>query len=583
MLRQLTVILSACLVFTACTKKAAEVDNSITFALKINLKGLDPANASDQPTNDVLGNVAESLLQYNYLKRPIQVEPSVAAAMPTVSKDGLTYTFKIREGVLFHDSEAFPGGKGRAVTAQDFIYSWKRLADPKVQSDGWWIFDGKIKGLNEWREKAGKGEANYDTPVAGLEAPDPQTLVIHMEVPYFQMLYVLTMTYTAAVPREAVEKYGAEFLNHPVGTGPFAFKSWIRGNKVVLTKNPNWHGTYPTEGAPGDKEAGLLNDAGKPIPFVDELVFLEIPEDQPRWLNFMKGNLDLAGIPKDSYDGVIANGALKPEYVAKGMNLEIYSNPEIVYTAFNMEDPILGKNVNLRRALCTAYDGKTAMEKFYNNRAVTAHSMIAPTMEGYDPDFKNPCKEFSVEKAKELLKKAGYPDGKGLPVLEFSDSGSSTGRQMAEYLQQQFAQIGVKVNIVSNSWPQFQDRIRNKKAQMWGMAWLADYPDPQNMMQLFYSKNISPGSNGSNFQNKEFDALYEKSLKLPPGAERTALYKKMRDIFVDQLPWFPTVHRQTYLVSQGWLHNIKPADLINNWFKYMRVDVAKKKELKAKL
>ncbi len=579
------IIFCSVLLTLGCTKKSDAPDNSITFPLEAYIKGLDPAKSSDTYTEEVLSNLVEGLFQYSYLKRPLQVEPLLAAAMPTVSKDGMTHTFKIKKGVRFHDSEAFPDGKGREVKAQDFIYSWKRLADPATQSEGWWIFDGKIKGLNEWRDKIGKeASVTYDTPVAGLEAPDDETLIIRLTVPYYQLHYVLTMSYASVIPKEAVDKYGAEFLNHPVGTGPFKFESWIRGNKVILAKNPTWHGgTFPSEGSAEDKASGILADAGKPLPFVDKLIFLEMPEAQPRWLSFMKGTTDLSGIPKDNYDGAVKDRKLRPEVESKGIRLHIYSSAEVVYISFNMVDPVVGKNLYLRQALAMAYDTTTAMEKFYNNRAIMAHSMIAPGMDGYEPEFKNPFKEYNVEKAKELLKKAGYPDGKGLPPIEYSDSGTTTSRQMSEYLSQQFEKIGVKVNIVSNSWPQFQDRIRNKKAQMFGMAWLADYPDPQNMMQLFYGPNISPGPNSSNFQNKEFDALYEKALKLPPGPARSDLYKKMRDIFVAQLPWIPTVHRQGFTLSHGWIENYKKVDSMHGYFKYLRVNVDKKKELKAKL
>ena len=288
MFRQTIVILSVFMSALGCTKSSSVPENSIQYSLNINLKSLDPGQSADEVTNEVIPNIYESLLEYNYLKRPLQLEPSLAAEMPQVSKDGLTHTIKIKPGVHFQDSEVFPEGKGRELTAQDFVYSWKRLADPKTQSDGFWIFDGKIKGLNEWRDKLVKGEANYDTPIEGLETPDAHTLVIKLTRPYFQLHYVLTMTYSAAVPREAVTKYGAEFMNHPVGTGPFAFESWIRGNKVVLKKNPTWSGqAYPNEGEAGDQEKGLLADAGKPMPFVDKLVFFELPEDQPRWLNMM--------------------------------------------------------------------------------------------------------------------------------------------------------------------------------------------------------------------------------------------------------------------------------------------------------
>jgi len=584
MLIRLLVTVSTALILSNCTKRSDVSENSIQYPMKLNLSSLDPAQASNEATNEVGPNINETLLQYHYLKRPLTVEPLLAAAMPTVSKDGLVHTFKIKPGVKFHDSEVFPDGKGRELVAQDFIYGWKRLADPKTKSEGWWIFDGKIKGFNEWREKLIKGEADYDTPIEGLQSPDPQTLVITLAKPYYQLHYVLTMIYSSPVPKEAVDKYGAEFLNHPVGTGPFIFSSWTRGNKVVLKRNPNWHGgTYPTEGEPGDQENGFLADAGKPLPFVDELVFHEVPEDQPRWLNLMRGNYDLAGIPKDNFDAALGSDQqLKPDLHAKGMRLLTFSVQEVVYMGINMDDPVLGKNKNLRLALCYAYDQKTPIERFYNNRAIVAHSPIGPDMDGYDPNYKLPCKEYNLEKAKELMKKAGFPDGKGLPPIEYSFPSSTTGRQFAEYVQQQWEKIGVKMTLAGHSWPQFQDRLRNKKSQIWGIAWGADYPDAENMMQLLYGPNSSPGPNNSNFKHKEFDRLYEEASRLPPGDKRTALYKKMRDIFAEELPWIPTVHRLGFLLRQGWLENVKPNKTLPNPFKYYRVDVKKKADLKAK-
>lgn len=585
MLKYLFVILSLSLTLMSCTKKSEVVENSITFPLRVNLKSLDPATGGDEGSDEVTGSIYEGLMEYSYLKRPLQVQPDLAEGLPSVSKDGLTQTFKIKSGVKFQDSEAFPDGKGREMVAQDFIYSWKRLANPKMQSEGWWIFDGKVKGLNEWREKMSKGSATYDTPVEGLEAPDAHTLVVHLTRPYFQLLYVLSMPYAAVVPHEAVEKYGAEFLNHPVGTGPYRFESWIRGSKAVLTKNPTWHGgTYPSEeGEAGDRAKGLLADAGKALPFVDKLVFLELPEDQPRWLNFMKGTTDITEIPKDNFDGAVEGTKLRQPLLDKGMWLQIYMAPDVVYFGFNMADPILGKNVNLRRALSLAFDTRIEMEKFYNNRVIMAHSPVTPGVDIFDPNFKNPWKEYNVEKAKEYMKKAGFPDGKGLAPLEYNVAGSSTDRQMSEYLTNEWSKIGVKVNIIQNSWPQFQDRLRKKKAQIFGIAWIADYPDSENLFQLLYSKNVSPGSNAANFENKDFDKAYDEAAILPPGPKRAELYRKMRDIFVDQMPWIPTVHRLGYVLSQGWVSNVKRHKTMHTMFKYLRVDMAKKKELKPKL
>ncbi len=586
MTKYLFVILGLSLTFTGCTKKAEVIDNTFTYGMIGNLKTLDPVSMGEESSAEVAnGTIYEGLLQYSYLKRPLQVEPLLADGMPTVSKDGLTYTFKIKKGVLFHDSEAFPGGKGRELVAQDFIYNWKRLADPKTLSEGFWIFDGKVKGFSDWRKKIAEGKVTYDTPIEGFEAPDAHTLVIKLERPFYQLNYVLAMTYSMAYPKEAVDKYGPEFMNHPVGTGPFRFESWIHGNKITLVRNPTYHGgTYPTEGAPGDKELGLLADAGKPIPFIDKLVFLEITEDQPRWLNLMKGNLDAGIIPKDSYDSAIVNKQLKPEIVAKGMTLQVHNRPEVVFIGFNMEDPIIGKNVNLRRALALAYDTKTEMDKFYNNRAIEAQSVVGPDMDIWDPNFKNPWKEFNISKAKEFMKKAGYPDGKGLPPIEYNSSSSSTDRQFGEYAAQQWAKIGVKVNLVLNSWPQFMERIRTKKAQTLAMAWGADYPDSENMFGILYSKNEAPGPNSFNFKNKDFDALYEKSVRMPPGPQRDVLYRKMRDMFVDEMPFIPTVHRLGYSLRHGWVSNWKRHETIQGMmYKYVKIDVEKKKELKAKL
>lgn len=569
---------------SSCTKKSSQGENVINAALRANLKGLDPVYASDTYSNAVVSQIYETLLHYHYLKRPLELAPLVAETLPETSKDGLTHTFKLRKGVMFHDDAAFPGGKGREVTAQDFIYSWKRLMDPAATSDGAWIFEGRIAGLDDWRTKVSKGEATFDTPIEGWSAPDSHTLVIKLTKPYYQLHYVLAMGYASVVPKEAVDKYGKEFLNHPVGTGPFKFESWVRNSKVVLVKNPNWNGhTYPTEGEPGDDKNGFLADAGQKLPFVDKLVFHEIIEDQPAWLMFQKGQVDILGIPKDNFDSAVVNNSLSEEMKKKGIQLEVTVEPDVTYTSFNMMDPLIGKNDNLRKAISLAMDTPTSIEKFYNGRAVSAHSPIPPGVDAYDPGFKNPYKEHSIEKAKELLAKAGFPEGKNLPPLVYSTTNSSTAAQMAEFFKLEMEKIGVQVKIEQSSWPQFTEKIRDKKAQIWGIAWLADYPDAENFLQLLYGKNISPGPNGSNFKNKEFDELYEKAALMPPGAERTKVYQRMRDIVVEQSPWVPGVHRLGYRLYHGWLRNYKSHSIVNDNFKYLRVDPKAQSEIKAKL
>lgn len=569
--------------FTSCTRKV-QIDNSINVELKGNVKGLDPVGGSDMYSSFAMSVVYEGLYQYNYLKRPLVLEPLLAESMPSVSKDGLTYTIKIKKGVKFADDAAFPNGKGRELVAQDFVYSWRRLADPATQSEGFWVFDGRIKGLNEWRDEAAKGQAKYDAPIEGLETPDNYTLIIKLKKPYYQLMYQLASSYTSVVAHEVVEKYGKEFLNHAVGTGPYMLKEWIRNSRLAFERNPNWRGEkYPSEGSPGDKEAGLLEDAGKAIPFADKVVFYELPEDQPRWLKFMKGDTDFVEIPKDNYDGAVKDKKVIPELAAKGVGLRADPDPDLVYIGINMMDPVLGKNTLLRQAMAMAYDSDTYIQKFYNGRAINAQSIIPPGVDGYDPEFKNPFKGNNVEKAKELLKKAGFPDGKGLPAFEYNCSSGATDRQIGEYFQQKMAAIGIKITIQQNSWSQFIQRQKEKKVQIFGVAWGADYPDAENFLQLLYGPNGSPGSNSSNYQNKEYDKLYDEASKLPPGPARTAVYKKMRDISATELPIIPDANRVRYQLFHGWIKNFKPHLTILNSYKYMRVDMDKKKELKGKM
>lgn len=579
----LTTAALAATLFFGCTKKAGQVENTLNVALSANVKGLDPIYSSDLYSNSVNGQLYDTLFEYQYLKRPLELQPLLAEAMPTVTDNGLTYTIKIKKGVKFHDSEAFQGGKGRDLVASDFIYSWKRLADPANNSDGFWIFDGKIKGFNEWRDKMAKAGGAFDDPIEGLQAPDDSTLVIKLKEPYFQLLYVLAMVYAAPVPKEAVAKYGKEFLNHPVGTGPFVIGNWIRNNRIEVTKNPTWHGqTYPTEGESGDQEAGLLKDAGKSLPFLDKIVFQEITEDQPRWLNFMKGNLDVIGIPKDNFDSAIKEGKIRPELEGKGFSLYVTQEPDVTYTSFNLNDPVL-KNSNVRKAMALAGDTKTLIDKFYNGRAIPAQTPVPPGVDGYDPNFKNPYREQNLEKAKEFLAKAGFPGGKGLPEFEYATTSSATARQMAEFFQQNMAQIGVKIKIVSSSWPQFQEKLKTRKAQIWGIAWSADYPDAENFLQLLFGPNSSPGPNNANFKNEKYDALYRQAKLLPPGEQRTQLYKQMNAIFVEEMPWIPETHRLGYRIRHSWLANYKPHAIVNNDYKYFRVDGQKRAEEKTKL
>lgn len=560
-----------------CTGRKKQVTpNTLNLSSIAKISTLDPAMVNDLYSGLETGRVYEGLLQYHYLKRPFQLIPNLAEAMPEVSRDSRTFTFKIKKGVLFQDDASFTAtqGKGRELEASDFVYSFKRLADPKLPSPNWGFLQDKIAGLDAWREAGKKaGKADYAAEIPGLRALDRYTLQITLNKPSHQFVYYLAMPGTAVVPREAVEKYGDEFRRHPVGTGPFKLSEYNPASRVIWVRNPTYRRElYPSEGGPGDAEKGLLADAGKPLPLVDRLVMTVHEESQPLWLNFMQGNLDAVTIPKDNFAASVVGKELTPELKSKGIRLDIYPLIDITFIAFNMTDPVIGKNKWLRQAINLAYDEIPYIETFYNGRAIPAQGPIPPGLRGHDPEFKNPYRQFSLEKAKAALAKAGYPDGKGLAPLTFLSPADSQSRQSFEYLSKALLAIGVKVEHKTGSWPEFQASIRNKRGHFWGMAWGADYPDGENFLQLFYSKNAAVGNNDSGYSNPVYDQLFEEALALEDGPKRTALYRKMTGILVEDCPWIFGVHRLGYAVINPWLKNFKYHDLDHGKGKYLRVD-----------
>jgi oligopeptide transport system substrate-binding protein len=560
------------------------------FFIPTKIKGFDPVLAEDLYSHVAMKQIYEGMYQYAYLKRPYEVESCLADGMPQVSEDRLTVTISIKHGIRFQDDPCFTrtGGKGRELVAEDFVFSFKRLADVRNKPTGWWIFNDRIVGLNAFREKTigAQGMAIYDEPVEGLSALDNYTLRIKLTEPYPQLKYVLTMMYTSAVPREAVEFYAAELLNHPVGTGPYRLSSWVRGSKIVYEKNPTFRKElYPSEGEPRDRELGLLDDAGKPLPFMDRVNVFIITQTATMWQSFMSGDLDRAGIPKESYDRAIdANKNLRKELQDKGIKLWKEPMLDLVYVAFNMLDPVLGKNLKLRQAISLAVNRERIIDDFYNHRAILAQGPIPPGLSGYDPNLKNPFVRYDVDEAQRLLAEAGYAEGTGLPKFTFDSQGEDpTARQMDEAMINDLSRVGIKTSYVVNTWPKFLERINEKKGQIWGAAWGADYPDPENFLQLLYGPNESPGTNGSNYENPEYDRLYEKMRSMDDGPQRRAIIKQMVAIVIRDCPWVFIAHRLSFVLQHAWLKDYKPHDLAPSEFKYYKIDTVLRTKLLKKL
>jgi len=512
------------------------------------IRGFDPVRAGDVASALAIARIYEPLLQYSYLDRPYRVEPLLSDGMPVFSADGLTCTFKIRRGIFYQDDPCFPGGQGREVEARDFEYAIKRLADQKTQSVGYWILSGRIEGLDAFRERSGGEEpTDYDVPVSGIRVTDPHTLVLTLTMPYPQLLWVLTMPYVVATPREAVELYGDEFSRHPVGTGPYVLKEWMLNYRLEYVCTPKWQQTgrrefYPTAGSQEDLEAGLLADAGQPVPFIDRITDYVVMDPATRWMMFMTGQLDSSDVSRDNWDAILDERLnLNPELKRRQIQLTTGPSLRLGYFAFNMEDPVLGTNKLLRQAMTCAFDTE-AWIKLYNSRITRPTGPIPEGLAGVEPDH-NPY-PFDLERARNLLAGAGYPDGQDPATgrrlnitLELGRADDAELRQSAELFAHFMSRIGIDINLSYNNGPAFYDKLERREAPFFFLSWLADYPDAENFLQLFYGPNVSPGPNRCNYRSEAFDSLYDQAKVMADSPGRTELYRQMSRIVVEDCPW----------------------------------------------
>ncbi len=578
--------------------------------LRVLPKSFDPPLIEDEGSGKCAAHVYDGLLQYHPFARPYKLIPALAARMPEVSKDGLVYTFHLRAGVRFQDDPCFPGGRGREATAQDFVWCFKRFSHPQVQAKGWWIFDGKVRGLDEWREARKRELRAYrrrgeeppplwgiDEPVEGFSAPDRYTLRIELTKPYPQFLWVLAMPYTSVYPREAVAYYGEEFRNHPVGTGPFRLVEFNPVYRVVLKRNPTFRELrFPDpEHEPADRiegwdwradaARGLLANAGRRIPLLDGIEIRFILEDQPRWLYFKAGYLDFLNPPKDNTEEAIPGGELSPEMRARGVRLDPWTELGTVYTCFNCEDEIL-KNPDVRRAIALAFDHRWTIDHLYSKQAVLATCLIPPGVAGhidYHP-YHAADGHAQIERARALLAKAGWPGGRGPDGrrlrLRFESSGAgATSKMFADRFVSEMRRIGIEIDVAVDTFPQMLEKMRNKKFQIASLAWGFDYPDAQNILQLLYGPNASPGPNAANFHNERFDRLYERAATMQDGPQRTKLYEEMARIVADEVPWVTRVHRIRQNLQQPWLKGFKYTELNYQYWRYADVDAELRRRL----
>ncbi|MEO2094600.1 MAG: ABC transporter substrate-binding protein [bacterium] len=565
---------------------SADTGQGKTLTLPIRSAGpgsLDPVRGSTTYDSQACSLVYETLLQYKYLKRPLELEPLLCVAMPQVSEDRLVYTFELRQDVFFHDDPCFENGKGRQMIARDVVYSWKRLADSGIGTRNWWLLESTILGLDEWRGQQNKNDSfDYDAPVEGILALDRFSLQVTLTEPVQRFLYILAMFQMSVVPHEAVEFYGETISRHPVGTGPFtlAEEDWKTSKSLDFKRNGAWREEfYPSEWMERDEERGLHLDAGKRLPLVNHIRFNCYVQDQPMWLEFRTGLLDYAQIPAENYIDCIRKRThqLKKAYRDEGIEYHPVPLLDFIFRGFNMEDELLGgyspQAKQLRQAISLAIDLEEFNNTFYNGQNIVYDGMIPPGLDGYpeggrcEASYTGP----DLARARELLALAGYPGGEGLGKIDFYTSLAANSQEQTEMMQRQLGKIGIELNAILLEFPQLIEAINKKKAPMFSFAWGSDYPDGENNLALFYGPNRSPGSNHYNYENEAFDRLYEKIRSMPPSAARTEIYATMRDMVLEDVAFIGGMARTRNYLSSARIRNFKPTEDFWNWPKYLDI------------
>ena len=588
----LPVLLLACQLGIA-PAYGADPGKTLHLAFPIAETSFDPAFASDAASDSIIANIMEAMLDYDYLTRPVKLVPRTLEAMPIVEENGKTYTMKVRKGIFFTSDPAFKG-KPRELTAADYAYALKRFLDPAVKSAWLWMLEGKIVGGDEARDKAVKtGKFDYDAPIAGLEVVDRYTLKIHLKSPDLRFLYVMAVNNTAAMAREVVEAYGNDIGAHPVGTGPYMLGKYKRSSRIELVASPTYRQvTYAPAGPiPAASEAVAAGLKGKRLPLIPRVEVSIIEEAQGEWLAFLNGQLDfLFLLPPEFAEQALVNGKLKPDLAAMGIVHQVLVRPNIAYSYFNMDDPVVGgytpEKIALRRAISMGYDVDEAIRVLYHGRAVPANGPIPPDIAGFDPNLKTNAQVYDPAAARALLDKYGYKardndgyrrtqDGKPL-VLERWSPATTAAREADELWKRNMDAIGLKIEFKKDKLPELRKMARLGKIPMAGDGWNADYPDAENFMQLLYGPNAGQ-ENTARFNLPEFNRLFEQARSLPDSPERTKLFDRMTELVIAYAPWRLTINNIEDTFCHPWVRYFVPNPIRAQGWPYMDLDQTPRK------
>ncbi len=547
-------ILLLLLLFFSCTKNEVNKE-TIVLPLSSDISSLDPAVAFDSVSLQVVYQIYETLYQYDY-NNPTKIIPLLAESMPKVSEDQLIYTIKIKKGIKYHPHPLITD-KDRIVKAQDFITQIKRLAFLPTKGQGFWLFDGKVKGINQFREEAGEDLGKMlEIPIEGIKVIDDQTFSIELLKPYPQMIYALTMAFVTPIPEEVVIGLNNNLTNEEVGTGPYYLEKIQRSHKIKISHFKKYHNSD--------------------LPKTSVIEYPIMKEAQTRWLNFLKNKVDFFGMTTEHFNVALdKDGNLKEEFKDKGFELKKTPSMTYWWISFNMQNKIVGSNKNLRLAIAHATNQPRFIEKFTNNTGIKANSIYHPSVYGYDKNSELPY-SYNIEKAKKYLKDAGYPNGKGLPVLNFDTrSNDNSTLKRAEFIKAELAKIGINIKVIANNFPTFLQKAKKGELQFWQDGWALDYPDSENILQLLYSENHPPGINSSYYNNPEVDKLIQKVSILENNLEKKILMTEIEKKVLGDVVWIMQFYSQSYMLHHNKIKNYKPSSLVNNSHKYFEIQDSK--------
>ncbi len=556
----------------------------------------DPARIIDLYSRTITAHIFEALFGYDHLARPVKAIPVLADGMPQVSDDFKVWTIKVKRGIYFSDDPAFKGVK-RELVAADVLYALKRLLDPANKSPAaTLVIDIGVIGLAAVRKRAldEKKPFDYDAPVEGLQLLDSHTLRLTLAEARPRMVEVLaSASILGAQAREAVEFYGDKVGEHPVGTGPFRLKKWVRGSKIILERNPQFREeVYDAQPAPDDTagQAILARLKGKRIPLVDEVEVSVIQENQPMWLSFLNGQIDglvanTGSVPLEFATQAAPGGKIAPNLAKRGIQLHRTVRSDMTISYFNMEDPIIGgytpEKVALRRAISLSYDVKREITVVRRGQAVPAYSALMPGTSGYDPAFRSEMADYSVQRANALLDMYGYldrngdgfretPDGKPIK-LKLATEPEQIYRDFNELWRRAMKSIGIEVEFAIAQWPENMKSALAGSLQMWMLGSSASAPDGQPALAQYYGPEAGQ-QNLARFKLAEFDKIYDRLQALPDGEERNRLFHEAKRLTIAYMPYKVYVHRIANELTHPWVIGYRRALFWSNWWHMVDVD-----------